>query len=294
MTALASPAVSYPGSDRPAGRSRRSGDRRSQARPFRPGCLCARRGRDRARPVRLGHALAALSQLQRALALLAVYADLDLCDLRVRRAHKPAARRWPLGRCRTPARPPRRARNADGVDRPLHARRLGRLAVRRPRAPGARDRRGAQRRQRLAARLPSASRPGGCRTHERDRGGRRTRPGHPRLLRARPARNGSAGSAVRPAARSVRDRLRRRLLDARAGRRAEALPAEARAPEHPGGRPPPVRARRARRALVLVDRSALLLARARARRPAVRDVECGRGRHRDRRACGVGGGAPSS
>ena len=51
------------------------------------------------------------------------------------------------------------------------------------------------------------------------------------------------------------------------------LPADRRAPQRPGRRPPPVPARRARRALLLVDRRPLLLARPAARGRPLRDEQ---------------------
>ena len=88
--------------------------------------------------------------------------------------------------------------------------------------PGRFHRGGAQRRQRGAAGPASAPRSGGCRAHQRHRGHRRDRPRHPRLLLARPDRVGTARSALRPVAGPRRDRVRRRLLDARARARALA------------------------------------------------------------------------
>ncbi len=95
-----------------------------------PGRVRARCGRDRARPVRLDHAVAAVSRLQRAVALLAADADPDLRDLRLRGAGQPAARRGRLRRRRPSAGPARRAWRADRRNRPVPARRLGGLAVR--------------------------------------------------------------------------------------------------------------------------------------------------------------------
>src|SRR5262249_21108503 len=70
-------------------------------------------GRPRRR--RLGDALAALSHLQRPLALLAPDVDADLRDLRLRRAGGVAARRRRLRRGRAPAGPARGSRRADGA-----------------------------------------------------------------------------------------------------------------------------------------------------------------------------------
>src|SRR4029077_17526596 len=62
----------------------------------------------RSRPLRLGNALAAVSHLQRPLALLAADADADLRDLRLRRPCIVVARRWRLRRCRPTTGPARR------------------------------------------------------------------------------------------------------------------------------------------------------------------------------------------
>src|SRR5437899_1390937 len=93
-----------------------------------------------------------LSEKQRRLQLLAADLDAHLLDLRLRRAGVVVARRWRLRRCRPPAGPACSPRRADGVERAVHGRRLGRLAVRRPRRAGSRDRRGAERGQRGSAR----------------------------------------------------------------------------------------------------------------------------------------------
>ena len=124
----------------------------------------------------------------RALALRAADADADLRDLRVRRARRPAARGPGFGRRRAAPRPARLAR-ARALHRPLHPRVVDGLALRRPRDPGTRDRRGHQCRQRGAPRPPPAPRCGCGRSGQRrrERGGPRAR--IPRLVVARAARS---------------------------------------------------------------------------------------------------------
>src|SRR5438128_2513988 len=83
---------------------------------------------------------------------------------------------------------------------------VGRLAVRRPRLAGSRDRRRLERGQRGSARSASEARPRRGRTHDRDRRCERHRFWRARLVGARPARD----SAARPALRRARRSLRRR------------------------------------------------------------------------------------
>jgi len=188
----------------------------------------------RPRPLRVGDALAALSHLQRPLALLAADVDADLRDLCLRRPGVVVARRRRLRRRRPPTGPARRPRRADGVKCAVHGRRLGRLAVRRPRLAGSRDRRRLERGQRGSARSAPEARPGRGRTHDRDRRSERHRSRRARIVGARPARDVAARPALRRARRSLRRRLCRRLLDAGAGREAWPLPPHRRAPKRPG------------------------------------------------------------
>src|SRR5262249_13152137 len=81
------------------------------------------------------------------------------------------------------------------------------------------------------------------------------------LRTPRPARTVPARAALRPALRPLRTRLCRHLLDAGADREAQPRPPQGRAPTRPGRRAPPVLPGRAGRALVMVDRRPLLLAR---------------------------------
>ena len=108
--------------------------------------------------------------------------------------------------------------DAAGVERPLHARRLGRLAVRGARAAGPRDRPRARRRERRDARPSPAPRPGSGRAGQRRRERRRDRARDAGLRHRVQLLPGAARAAVRRAARAVRDRVRRRARDARAGR----------------------------------------------------------------------------
>src|SRR6202012_5387592 len=125
-----------------------------------PRRLPARRRDDRPGPVLLRHPLPALRHLQPALGLRLDRPDAGLRDLRLRRAPLPAARRAALRRGRPAPGPDRLDVGAGRRDDPLHARRLGDLALRRPRDPGPRHRPRAERRQRRAARPPSETRPG--------------------------------------------------------------------------------------------------------------------------------------
>ena len=161
----------------------------------------------------------ALHHLPRALGLLAGRAHAGLRDLRLRRAGRAAARRPAVGRDRPPAGAARRARHADGHHRPLHVRRLDRLAVRRPRPAGRRHRPRARRRQRRAAGPAPGRNPAqvGLTNGVVSAGGMGL--GVLRLRHAGGARAGAAGAPLRRPARALRDRLRRRAADARAGRR---------------------------------------------------------------------------
>src|SRR5512132_2314624 len=136
------------------GRDGGSGDRDAATHAVEPRCLPARRGRDRARAVRVDHAHTALRHLQRARALLSAYVDADLCDLCLRRARDAPARGRGVRPSRSAAGPARGARGADGSEPPLPVRGLRRLAVRRPRPSGARDRCGLERGEREPARPP--------------------------------------------------------------------------------------------------------------------------------------------
>ena len=150
--------------------------------------------------VRVGHAVAALRDLPRALGLLPARPHARLRHVRVRRAREPAPRRPPVRRGRPPAGPARRARRPDGDQRRLHARRLGRLAVRGARAAGARDGPRARRRERRDARPAPAPRPGGRRPRERRGERRRARARHARVLHRGRAAAGAARAPVRRAA----------------------------------------------------------------------------------------------
>src|SRR6267378_4346684 len=150
----------------------------------------------RPRPLRVGDALAALSHLQRPLALLAADVDADLRDLCLRRPRLVVARRRRLRRCRPSAGPARRPRRADGVKCAVHGRRLGRLAVRRPRLAGSRDRRRPERGQRGSARSAPEARPRRGWPHDRDRCCGRHRSRRARLVSARPARDPAACPAL--------------------------------------------------------------------------------------------------
>ena len=110
---------------------------------------------------------------------------------------------------------------------------------------------------------------------------------------ARPARDIAARPALRRAARSLRGRLCRRLLDAGAGREAWPLPPHGRAPKRPGRRTPPVLPGRAGGALVMVDRRPLLLARPATRRPSLQLEQRDRLRQRHRRTRRCGCRSPS-
>ena len=230
-----------------------------------------------------------------ALAFLAADPDADLRDLRVRRARHAAARRTRLRRRRPPPGPARRARRADGLDRALLladsaawlfvARGLQGLAT------------GAALSAASAALLDLHPRrdPAGVGLTN----GVASPPGiglgilvssslvqlgtAPRVLpvprAASPcSRSRFAGAYWMPEPVARRSRFRLTLA----------------APERPAGRPPPVRPRRARRALVLVDRRPLLLA-----RPAARRRTCSTRRnvivvgHRHRRAGRRGGVRPA-
>ena len=257
-----------------------SGEARHLAEPGRVRACC---GRDRARPVRVDHAVAAVSRLQRAVALLAADADPDLRDLRLRGAGQPAARRGRLRRRRPPAGAARRARRADRRNGPVPARRLAGLAVR-------------------SARRSRASPPG-----------RRSAPPARRCwtcIRAatRPASgltNGAAATAgiglgILVSSSLVRIGWEPRVLPyavllvlaaiAFAGAYWMPEPVLERSgfrltvqrPKVPVGGPPPVRARRLGRALLLVDRRAVLLARPPARPAPVPLHQRDRLRDRDR------------
>ena len=155
----------------------------------------------------------------------------------------------------------------DGLDRALPVRRLGRLAVRRPRPAGARDRRRPERGQRGAARPAPAPRPGRRRT-------RRT------ATRRQPASASACSSRRRSSSSAGRRACCRTSCCSSCSRSPSSAPtgcpsrcASARGfrltverPSVPARRPPPLPARRAGGALVLVDRRALLLARPAARR----------------------------
>ena len=256
----------------------------------RPRRLRGGRVGDRARALRVGDAVAALSQLQRALALLAADLDPDLRDLRAGCAGLAAGRRRCLGRRRAPPRPPCVPGDPDGVQRPVRVRRFRGMALRRTRRAGPRDRRRAQRGERGSARPTPAPRPGRRRPHERNRIRDRPRPRHPGLVVARAARIGAPDTALRRPARPVLADRGRSVPDARAGRRAQAVAPDDRAPERARSSPPPVPAGRTGRALVMVDRCPLLLAGATTVGRALRDQQRDRGRERHRPAHRGGGG----
>src|SRR6266511_2566883 len=232
-------------------------------------------------------ALAALSHLQRPLALLAPDVDADLRDLCLRRTRVLVTRRWCLRRCRPPAGPARSPRRADGVERAVHGRRIGRLAVRRPRLAGSRDRRSLERGQRRSARSAPEPRPRRRRPHDRDRSCWRHRSRRARLVSARRAGNLAPRPALRSAVRPLRGRLCRRLLDAGADREAWPLPPHGRAPTRPGCRAPSVLAGRSGGALLMVNRWPLLLARPAAGRSSLQLEQRDRlrQRHRGTRRC---------
>ena len=149
-----------------------------------------------ARPVRLGHAVAALPRLQRALALLAADADADLRDLCVRGAREPAAgrRASPTASAAGPSCSQRSQALMASTVLFLLADSAA-VALRRPRHPGPRHRRGVQRGQRGAARPAPAPRPRRRRAHQRDRGdGRASGSGSLVSSVARPDRLGAPRS----------------------------------------------------------------------------------------------------
>src|SRR5713226_8279440 len=165
---------------------------------------------------------------------------------------------------------------------------VGRLAVRRPRLAGSRDRRRLERGQRGSARPAPEARPRRRRTHDCHRRCERHRSRRARLVSARPARDPAACPALRRAARPLRRRLCRRLLDAGAGREAWPLPPHGRAPKRPGRRAAAVLPGRPRGALFMVDRRPLLLPRPAAGRPSLQLEQRDRlrQRHRRTRRCG--------
>ena len=169
-------------------------------------------GDHRPRAVRLGHAVAALRDLPRAVGLLAARPDAGLRDVRVRRARRAAARRPRVRRRRPPAGAARRARRAhgghvlfmvaDSVVWLFVARGVQGLAT--GLALGAASA--------ALLDLHAAPRSGRRRADQRRRerrrhGPRRARLGGVRRVPARPAR-----AALRRPVRALRDRLRGRLL----------------------------------------------------------------------------------
>jgi hypothetical protein len=174
-------------------------------------------GRDRLVSVRIGRPLTAVQRLCAAMALFAVDADLDLRDLRVRRAGRTAARRAPL-------RPSRPAPSADCCVGDAHAvlgavyrRRLDSVAVRSSGRAGDCDRSGGQYGQRRAPRPTPAPRPSKSRPDKWRRQCDRSRPRVPRIVESRSGRRGSSGHSLRRRAGAVRGGPGRRILDARAG-----------------------------------------------------------------------------
>ncbi len=155
------------------------------------------------------------------------------------------------------------ARHPRGGHGPLHGRRLGRLALRRPRHPGPGDRPRPERRRGRPARPPPRPRPGRRRPHQRrrldDRDGQRRPPPRPRSSSTCPPRGSSPTSSCW----SSSCRPGRHLAPARAGRGRPRRPL----PPHPAaalraaGRPPAVPAGVAGGALLVVARRPLPLAR---------------------------------
>ena len=186
--------------------------------------------------------------------------------------------------------PARRARRAHGGHGPLHGRRLGRLALRRARRAGPGHRRRPRRRQRLAARPPRPPRSGRRRADQRRgerrrHGPRRARLGGVRGVPARPAR-----AALCRAVRALRDRLRRRLADARARRVALAPAADPAVAERSARGAPSLLPRRAGRDVLVVDRRPVPVAGPAALRRPLPHHQPPRGRGRRVRAGRLGGG----
>jgi hypothetical protein len=219
--------------------------------------------------------------------LLAGRSHARLRDLRLRRAHGAPPRRPRFRRGRSASGPARLPRRPARHERSVHACGLSRLAVRRARPAGPRDRPGAGCGERRSPRSASAARSRRRRADQRRGQRRRHRPWCPRLGDAGPAAPGPSRAALRRAVRPLRRRLCRRAAHARAGHGPVSSPPHPAAPEYSLHRAAAVPPRLARGAFVVVGRWPVPVPRSAIVGKPVRHDEPRRDRHKRVRSRGL-------